>query len=459
MNGKALRDRIASGEDLITAFEAKLNTEAVGRSVCALLNMKGGAVLVGIDKNGRSVSAGDNPKEQAIQLELELKRKISPAPFLTTEVAELGDGAVIVVEVPQGTDGPYVFQGGVWLRDKNRNSAADIKQLRALFSSDREVERWERQLSPTMTGDDLDIDEIRATVRDAEASRRSIFSDPKDDRLVLKELSLTTSNGFTNAGDVLFSRHPGVRHPQSRVQMVAFEGEKSDPRYRDNRWFEGPLVRACMELISAVSAANSIVSTFEAGDARRLDRPTYDAFSIREGIVNAFVHRDYSAYSGGVRVSLFSDRIEIWNSGRLPGGLKPKDLRADHNSIPVNPDLAQVFHLRGLMEQIGRGTELIVRAAKDLGAPAPLWKDTETGVTLTLYASGGSEGQSLNTRQNAFLENVKLGHEIAFREYHFRFAPSVSDRQARRDLDELVRAGYLTKVGAGPSTSYKRRRS
>jgi ATP-dependent DNA helicase RecG len=152
---------------------------------------------------------------------------------------------------------------------------------------------------------------------------------------------------------------------------------------------------------AAIEVAVPVQSTFPSHQARRIDRKAYDFAAIREGVVNAFVHRDYSAYSGGLRVSMFGSRIDIWNSGRLPGGLTPGAFRRDHPSIPVNPDMAQVFYLRALMERIGRGTEKIIRAAKELRAPPPVWQDDPTGVTLTLFASRLSvAGEfSLNDRQ------------------------------------------------------------
>jgi ATP-dependent DNA helicase RecG len=460
MSEDSLRDRIASGENQTTEFKAAASLQSIGRSVCGFLNVDGGTIFVGIDDKGQPAKPLERPIELAHVLELQLKKAISPTPFLTTEVVEMNGSMMVVVEVPQGADGPYVFEGGIWLRRDVENKAADVRQLRAIFAKSQNLERWERQLSPGMKDEDLDEDEIRSTVRDAETNRRFAFSDPTDDKLVLRELSVVASGGFTQGGDVLFSRSPGSRHPQCRVQLVAFEGSKSDSKYRDNRWFEGPLVKVCVELINAVSAANPTSSVFEPGEAKRSDRPAYDANALREGLVNAFVHRDYSTYSGGIKISLYPDRMEIWNSGRLPGGLKPKDLRGNHNSILVNPDLAQVFYLRGLMEKIGRGTELIVKASRDLGAPTPQWKDTETGVTLTLFRShSGDSDHLVNERQRALLEAFQLGEVMTFREYFERFAAGVSDRQARRDLDDLVRARVLARIGSGPATAYKRRRS
>jgi ATP-dependent DNA helicase RecG len=460
MSMESLRSRIAAGENKTTALVESAQLDSVGPIVCSFLNSDGGTVVCGVGAEGDIVGIERAAISEARNLELELKKAISPTPFVTAGAAGVEDKDIIVLEVPQGLDRPYVFEGAVWLRSEGRSITADSDALRAMLQS-REVssERWERQLSPIMAEDELDLDEIRATVREAEESGRFSFSDPSDTRLVLKDLAVLLPPGFTHAGDVLFSRTPARRHPQCRVQLLVFGGEKTDPEYVNNRTFEGPLVRTCRELISAVEATNMTRSVFRPGEVQRVDQPAYDADAIREGVVNAFVHRDYSAYSGGLKVSVYTDRIEIWNSGALPEGLKPSDLRRDHPSILINPDIAQVFYLRGFMERIGRGTELIAKASRRLGAASPHWRDSGNGVTLTLFSSHARQNRLvLNRRQQSLLEELAMGNAISLREYVHRYGEGVTDRQGRRDLDELVKSGKLTVEGAGRSTVYRRER-
>lgn len=458
MNADALRKLLAGGEDATLEFKSSARTDAVGRAACGMLNAQGGTLVVGVGDDGRPVGL-KNAQDVARELELFLKDRISPRPVLATHVVELGEIECVVVEISKTPDGPYVFEGGVWLRHGVETRAATSSELRALLSAEGEPERWERRISPLMTDDDLDNDEVRSTVREALQEGRFSFSDPDDTRLVLKDLSAVAPGGYTQAGDALFGRYPGRRHPQCRAQFVVFAAAKSDGEYLDNRWFEGPLVRVCTELAGAVNAASPRRSTFEGDDLRRRDQPAYDALAIREGIVNAFVHRDYSAYSGGLRVSMYPDRLEIWNSGSLPVGLTTRDLRREHPSILVNPDIAQVFYLRGLMERLGRGTEFIATASRRIGAAAPTWKDAPTGVVLTMFSAHRTvERQDLNTRQRSLLDALEQGEALPLREYLARFAGSITDRHGRRDLDELVKGGFLVVEGAGPSTVYRRKR-
>jgi ATP-dependent DNA helicase RecG len=128
------------------------------------------------------------------------------------------------------------------------------------------------------------------------------------------------------------------------------------------------------------------------------------------------------------------------------------------DSLPTNPDIAHVFYLRGLMERIGRGGQLIINACQDHSLPAPKWIDRPTGVTLTIFGRTGQEAEllSANPRQQALLMQLGRGEQIRPGEYHQRFATEVSDRQARRDLVELEESGLLLRIGKGARTVFQR---
>ena len=459
MSIDGMRAHLRSGESVSIAFVRNAtSTTTIGRTLCALLNSEGGQVYCGVDEGGEAVGiAGDVPK-LAESLERRLRDMISPASLFAVEAVDLNGRTLIVVEVPQGRDRPYVFDGGVFLRRGSSTTAADAEALKAMVRAQAETPlRWERRPS-SMSVQDLDPDEVRTTVRRIESNGRFALSDRADDVAVVRDLSGYANGAFTHAGDVLFSRKPSQRHPQCRVQFVQFEGDKADDRYKDNRLFEGPMVRAYAELVSAIRAATPVGSVFPAGSVRRVDQSVYDILAVREGLVNAFVHRDYSAHSGGLRVLMFATRLEIWNSGRLPEGLSPGDLRREHPSILVNPDIANVFYALDQMERIGRGTEKIVKASKALGARPPLWRDEPSGVTLTIFASAASKSGGpveLNERQNRLLLDLQPGETFTPREYQDRFASEVTPRQARRDLEELEALSWLVREGATRSTRYR----
>ncbi|MBA4233988.1 MAG: hypothetical protein C0465_25785 [Ralstonia sp.] len=452
----SLQARLATGEDQITEFMTGVDLDATGRVACSFLNGDGGTFFLGVDDKGSIVGLSPDAEEAAANLEQELKRLIAPPPFLTARADVVDGAAILIIDIPKGQEGAYIFKGGVWLRDGARTRAATRDELRAIFSAEAREVRWERQASPLMTPEFLERDEIRATVRSALAKRRFVFTDADDDNLVLDDLSVWNLTGFTNAGDILFSERPSRRHPQVRVQLLNYSGDKSSETFEDNRSFEGPIVRVCNEVIAAVEAFNRTRSVFGRGP-ERVDIKAYDADALREGIVNAFVHRDYENYSGGLKVSVYPDRIEIWNSGSLPRELKPSDLVRRHQSILNNPDIAQVFHLRNLMEKVGRGTELIAKASHALGAALPTWEVAPSGVTLTIFSAHADAGSEFNERQRVLLDSLLVGDLVTVSQYTDMISGKIGSRQARRDLEDLVAKGILDVEGAARSTRYRRR--
>lgn len=429
--------------------------EHIARAVVAFLNADGGAVFCGVDERGNIKEFRQRPETLSQELELRLKKLISPSALFSVTVDELEGKPFLTVDVPKGYDAPYLVGGVIWVRQGPDSKPADATTLRELLRQLGELpQRWERRISLTMGRDDLDVDEVRAAVRDIEDNKRLSFTDPKDDLAVLSDLSVWNPQGFTQAADVLFSKRPAQRNPQCRVQFVQFREDKTSNEYLDYKWLEGPLVRTCRQVFDLLAASNSVRARFEPGNLQRTDRPAYSIDALREGVVNAFVHRDYTSYSGGLKISVYPHRIEIWNSGRLPKELSVEALGKEHPSIPVNPDLAFVFYGRGLMERTGRGAEKLMEACRSLGAKSPEWKDEPSGVTLTIYSAAAP--LELNARQKILLAALASGSVISVADYLLRFAVGLTDRQARRDLAELDRAGLLIKVGQGRLTVYER---
>ena len=275
---------------------------------------------------------------------------------------------------------------------------------------------------------------------------------------MLRHLGLIGSLGLTQGADVAFGREPARRHPQVRARVIKYSTDKTGDLFETDVWFSGPIASTLRECVSAVRANVRLQSRFGADDLRRGNQAEYSLQALREGIVNAFAHRDYASFSGGVTVSIYPDRIEIWNSGRLPKELSASDLRRNHRSLPGNPDLVHVLYLRNLMERTGRGTQMIIQECKLRGAPLPRWEDRPSGVTLTLFAAPLREPGfvGLNARQEKLLGSLRPGDALSPAIYRAECARDITARQARRDLIALEELGFLVRLGAGAATAYRR---
>lgn len=459
MNEIAILARLKKGENSSNEFIARTNAlDAIGKNAVAFLNTAGGTIYVGVGDDGNVLGVDEPAQEAAAQIERALNSRITPSSFVTVSIEDVQEKAVIIVDVPAGHDQPYVLDGAIFTRAGKRTRPADSAAIRKLVQGQIDTpQRWERRLSPSMTEDDLDVEEVLATAREAVEQDASFggLSEPLE---ILRKLSAWRPEGFSQGGDVLFSQDPTVRHPQCRVQFAVFADDKAGDEYLNLKWFSGPLLRVADQASRELESANASRVFFAEDSLKREQRSRYAPRALREALVNALVHRDYAAYSGGAKISVYPNRIEFWNSGNLPDEISLSDLRGEHPSVPVNPDIAKVFYLRGQMEQLGRGTLKIIKACEGIGARRPKWQDLKSGVTLTIFAADepSTSAAKLNQRQRAFLENVAPGTVIAPAEYAVSYAPGMTDRSARRDLVDLEDRGFVRREGAGPATVYVR---
>lgn len=98
--------------------------------------------------------------------------------------------------------------------------------------------------------------------------------------------------------------------------------------------------------------------------------------AVKEAIVNAVCHRDYTS-NASVQVMLFRNRLEIWNPGTLPYGLTVQKLQGPHKSLPANPLLADPMYWNGYIEKVGTGTEDIIRKCREYGLKTPEFHQEE----------------------------------------------------------------------------------
>jgi ATP-dependent DNA helicase RecG len=92
--------------------------------------------------------------------------------------------------------------------------------------------------------------------------------------------------------------------------------------------------------------------------------------ALREAVLNAVVHKDY-AIGAPIQISVYADKLLIWNRGELPPNWTVEKLLSKHASIPFNPDVASVFFRAGMIESWGRGIERLLEACQEAHTPAP----------------------------------------------------------------------------------------
>lgn len=431
--------------------EFKRGIAGVYQAVAALLNTSGGVVLVGVDDDGTVIGV-EEPSSLAASLERELRHHISPPAAVSTAVQSHKGLEVIVIDVPKGHDGPYVVDGAIYVRRGTSTLPATRGEIDSLLGP-AAATRWERRPCLGATLDNLDDERIRTVAqkaRDRLGLRDDETGSPMD---VLQALHLARGETIFNGAVVLFGRHPSSFFPQVRVRAASF---LADRKMADNRVFDGNLFDLLDQSMEFLHRALPVRSELPTDQLERKDMLAIPTHVLREALLNALVHRDYDSYTGGISLIIRDDALEVWNSGQLPEGITLDSLRTGRASRPGNPDIAHVVFLRGYIERLGLGTQLILDAYRDQPAQ-PEWRLDSGGVLLVLpMRQAAGPLFRPNARQVALLENTPPGGVLTASDYVDGFASSVTPRQARADLSELVEHGFLNRRGAGRSTNYVR---
>lgn len=428
--------------------------DMLGKTVCGMLNQQGGLLLWGVDDDGKA-SGVNQAASRATELNEFLMRSLNPRPLLSVTVHPIRDKEIIAIEVPIGSEKPYSLSRAIWVRlGSSIMRASHDQSSRLVERSAAALDRWEREPLPGFSMEDCDAKELKQAQAEIAKAGRFGIEVPEANEELLTKLYLYRNGQFSNAAVVLFARAPRAWAPNLAVRITT---HTADGEATSDLMLEGPAVRMLREAVAAIQQRTGQSVAFPKGQLERVERPAYPLYALREGLVNAMVHRDYESSGVGVHVRIFPEHLVITNPGALPEGWKGSDLGRKHESRLANPDIARIFYLRELMDQLGLGAQRIIAECKSLGAKAPAWKAEKGSVTLSLFSAPAvTTSPDLSPRQQDFLKSLKSGQ--AFKVSDYSAIAKVSERQARRDLADLEKLSLLERQGAGPSTVYRQRR-
>ena len=297
----------------------------------------------------------------------------------------------------------------IYVRESGLAVKISMEKLKdMILSAQVEPLRWERRLSEFDSEEELSVSELNKLFS-AKKTPVEVKNNTIDELYKLQLMSLAKHNRLTNAGDILFTKNPARRHPQTRVRAVAYD-KKSDDSYNDFKHFEGPLIEVLESVLQFVQVNTPTKIYFSEQDHQRKEKSLFPMKAIKEGLVNALAHRDYSNPSGGVLVEVMKGKVKIWNSGSFPLGIDVASIQKGHISILRNPDIAHVLYIRNYMEKLGRGSSVIQNECKKYNLLEPKWtSDPELGVTLTISApdnvDNDAQVDSIES-QDIALENI-----------------------------------------------------
>jgi ATP-dependent DNA helicase RecG len=279
----------------------------------------------------------------------------------------------------------------------------------------------------------------------------------------------------TNAGLLLFGYSPRFFFPQAEIICTYYRDTSGIRRYDDRRIITGTITDQIDQAFAFLKLYTPVGAHVEG--VSRVDEPLLPLESLREAIVNAVVHRDYSLEGEAIRIFYYSNRVEIHNPGLLVPGLSLDELQQGRSrSKPRNLIIASI--LRDMpgnyMERVGTGIPFIINQMRSLHLPAPEFNQSGEFVVTFWYNPDmpTTSGRTPQLEQPPIMPEEVSSEVNDFRERRFRLAleqvrqrgvitnreyqqlTGVSESTASRDLDLLVEQGSLKRTGKGPARRY-----
>ncbi len=346
------------------------------RQICGFANSEGGVMKVGVDDDGTVLGVKD-PKSDMKSITDTIANKLSIYPTVDVDEAT----SVITITV-QRSSVPVDLDGKFYIRTGNTTHAATGREYDILVSRRLNIS-WSEMPIDSLNISCLDANAIDFFRKKAKA-KGTISDESLDvsDRDLLMKLKLMTRDGaLTRAAILLFHPNPEDIILGSAVKVGLFEGiDSPEILYQD--YVSVPLILMPDHLCDLINIKYSKKRISYKG-LNMVETPPFPEKSLREAILNAVMHNDYG--SGiPIQIRIWDDRMRIADNGGIPYNWTEEDLMEDHESVPVNPSLANVFFLAGFVEGWGRGIQRIIDGYGDYPDKSPSFKVSHHSFAVVL---------------------------------------------------------------------------
>lgn len=424
-------------------------TDSLEKEVVAFLNYRdGGIIYIGVEDVGHNIVGVTDSDSIQLKIKDRIKNNISPSTMGLFDVStEEHRGKIIVkITVASGSERPYYLNKmgmtpkGCFLRVGSASEPMPIKMIEDLFA------RRTRN----------SIGAIKSRYQNLTFEQLKIFYNEKSLKLndqFANNLELLNGDGFLNYAAYLLSDVNGCS-----IKVAKYKGLDRIKLIENEEYGYCCLVKATKSVIEKFKIENKTFAriTYEKRDERKL----LDPEALREAIINAIIHNDYSN-EVPPKFELFSNRLEITSAGRLPDGYNEKEFFQGY-SVPRNKELMRVFRDLELVEQLGSGVPRILAHY-----PSSSYIFTANFVRLVLPFAEGFESEtsiedtnsllslSLTARQEEILVLLK---ETTFTSSEILKRLNLTQSQQRliqRELTELESLGLIRRKGGGRSTAWE----
>lgn len=357
----------------------------------------GGIIVFGVDEKQNYEVVGVYNSQELIKKVTEQCKQMQPEVRAVFTVAEIEDKSVVSVEIPaiDISERPLFYRGigrikGSYIRVGDADEPMSEYEIYS-YEAYRKQTRDDIRVVEDKGMDFFDPVMLNKYLYKVKENRTNLS---KLEDYEILELTGVTKNGIpTLAGIMGLSKYPQAIFPQLSITAVVvpgiYMGETGEEgeRFSDNKRIEGRIEEMLDETIGFINR-NMKVKTIINSNGKREDKSEYPIVAVREVILNALMHRDYSIYTEGspIRLNIFKDRLEITNPGGLYGKLSVDSLGQVHSSSR-NQTLTNILEVLGVAENRYSGIPTIKSQMKKFNLPSPEFIERRGVFVVTLRNS------------------------------------------------------------------------
>lgn len=415
--------------------------------ICGFANAKGGQIFIGKEDDGTVVGITD-----AKRLMEEIPNKVRTTLGIMVDVNLHYHNNLEYLEIvvenypyPVNYKGQYHYRSGA-TKQELKGAALDK------FLLQKKGKRWDGVPVPKVTIADLKQDSIDFFRKRAIKSLRmneEVLSDSTEH--LLDNLQLIENGFLKRAAILLFHPNPEKFITAAYIKIGFFETD-DDLKYHDE--VHGNLFEQIETTIDLLFT-KYIKAEISYEGIHRIETYEYPKEAFREALLNAVSHKDYS---GGtpIQISVYKDKIMIWNEGQLPENWTVETLLAKHPSKPYNPDIATALFRGGYIESWGRGTLKMLKECEAVGMPKPKYFYDMSGFWIQfdkeLYTEASLLDLGLNERQIKAVLFVMNNKKITNGNY--QELNDCSRNTASNDIAALIEKNILKSSGIKGAGAY-----
>lgn len=442
-------------------FKTDLSSlDPIIKTIVAFANTAGGILIIGRSSDGTISGIKDVLKAEETLANV-ISDSIKPALLPEIEITTIDKKELLVVQVSHWKGPFYVkkegIPKGVYIRLGSTSRPASPELLAELQRSVLNL-YYDQQALPDLSKEALNIEKALKCLH-------TVDKNITEAKLLSLGILVSTAKGLVPSigGLILFGKDT-IRQqlvPDARVSCARFLGTDKT-NILDRHEVEGTILDAVDEVTKFISRNTRLFA--EIKTIRRKDIPEYSIEALREALINAFAHADYSMTGSRIQIAIFDDRLEILNPGMLPFGFTIEDLKAGISRIR-NRVIVRVFHKLELMEEWGSGYRRMIEACRNGGYPEPKWEELGTMMKVTFYPSSKTvlkreklviASEELSDREEAILRLFDTNERLNFRQIFERISPPISERMLRYNLAELKKRGVITSKARGRATFWEK---